>query len=130
MLLKQLVKKVIMGKSLPMLLRTMCNKPESKMSECTCPCCSGGSLSDFEPAAVQTPAPDFKGKAWHDGFKDVSLSDYKGKYVVLFFYPLDFTFVCPTEIIEFSKKAALFRETSKMQDPFTLCRLRSRWLLG
>ena len=34
-------------------------------------------------------------------FKDISLSDYKGKYVVLFFYPLDFTFVCPTEIVAF-----------------------------
>ena len=35
----------------------------------------------------------------------VSLSDYKGKYVVLFFYPKDFTFVCPTEIIAFSGEA-------------------------
>ena len=39
-------------------------------------------------------------------FKEVSLDDYKGKYVVLFFYPLDFTFVCPTEIIAFSDAAA------------------------
>ena len=37
-------------------------------------------------------------------FKEISLSDYKGKYVVLFFYPLDFTFVCPTEIIAFSDR--------------------------
>jgi len=37
-------------------------------------------------------------------FKTVSLSDYQGKYVVLFFYPLDFTFVCPTEIIEMSDR--------------------------
>ena len=35
---------------------------------------------------------------YEDNFKKISLSDYKGKYVVLFFYPLDFTFVCPTEI--------------------------------
>ena len=34
-------------------------------------------------------------------FKRISLSDYNGKYVVLFYYPLDFTFVCPTEIIAF-----------------------------
>lgn len=40
---------------------------------------------------------------------NVKLSDYKGKYVVLFFYPLDFTFVCPTEIIAFSNKAKEFR---------------------
>lgn len=39
-------------------------------------------------------------------FKTVSLSDYQGKYVVLFFYPLDFTFVCPTEIIEMSDRYA------------------------
>ena len=43
-------------------------------------------------------------------FKDVALSDYKGKYVVLFFYPLDWTFVCPTEIIAFSDAAAKFKE--------------------
>ena len=53
-------------------------------------------------------------KAWYKGeFKDISLSDYKGKYVLLFFYPADFTFVCPTEIIEFSKKSPEFRKTSK-----------------
>ena len=39
-------------------------------------------------------------------FKEISLADYHGKYVVLFFYPLDFTFVCPTEIIAFSDAAA------------------------
>jgi peroxiredoxin (alkyl hydroperoxide reductase subunit C) len=39
-----------------------------------------------------------------------SLSDLKGKYVVLFFYPLDFTFVCPTEIIEFNRKLGQFKE--------------------
>ena len=38
-------------------------------------------------------------------FKEISLADYKGKYVVLFFYPLDFTFVCPTEIIAFSDRS-------------------------
>jgi peroxiredoxin 2/4 len=39
-----------------------------------------------------------------------SLGDLKGKYVALFFYPLDFTFVCPTEIIEFNRKLAHFKE--------------------
>lgn len=50
-------------------------------------------------------APDFAAQAlMADGsFKDVKLSDYKGKWVVLFFYPLDFTFVCPTEIQGFNK---------------------------
>ena len=53
---------------------------------------------------VQTKAPDFTAQAvMPDGsFKEIKLSDYRGKYVVLFFYPLDFTFVCPTEIIAFS----------------------------
>lgn len=61
-------------------------------------------------ARVQHPAPDFKGTAVVDGqFKQIQLSDYKGKYLVLFFYPLDFTFVCPTEIIAFSDKVADFK---------------------
>lgn len=38
------------------------------------------------------------------------LQDYKGKYVVVFFYPLDFTFVCPTEIIAFSDNIEKFKE--------------------
>lgn len=60
---------------------------------------------------VQHPAPDFAGKAVVNGdFKDIKLSDFKGKYLVLFFYPLDFTFVCPTEIIAFSDRMAEFKE--------------------
>ena len=43
-------------------------------------------------------------------FVDVKLSDYAGKWVVLFFYPLDFTFVCPTEIRGFSKRVAEFEQ--------------------
>jgi len=60
---------------------------------------------------VQKNAPDFKGKAvvGHE-FRDIGLSSYKGKWVVLFFYPLDFTFVCPTEIIEFSDKLDEFKK--------------------
>merc|ERR1712000_196239 len=46
------------------------------------------------------PAPHFEGEAVVNGeFKQISLKDYKGKYLVLYFYPLDFTFVCPTEIV-------------------------------
>jgi peroxiredoxin 3 len=60
-------------------------------------------------AHVQQPAPHFSCEALVNGaFKDVSLSDYKGKYLVLFFYPLDFTFVCPTEILAFNDRAAEF----------------------
>ena len=57
----------------------------------------------------QMQAPKFVGTAVVDGqFKVISLEDYKGKYVILFFYPLDFTFVCPTEIIAFSDRVAEF----------------------
>lgn len=61
---------------------------------------------------VQQPAPDFKAQAvMPDGsFQPVSISDYKGQYVLLFFYPLDFTFVCPTEIIAFSESVSAFKE--------------------
>lgn len=61
---------------------------------------------------VTKPAPEFKAQAvMADGsFKQVSLSDYKGKYVVLYFYPLDFTFVCPSEILAFDRKVAEFKE--------------------
>ncbi len=61
---------------------------------------------------VGKEAPDFKAEAvMPDGsFQEVSLSDYRGKYVVLFFYPLDFTFVCPTEIIAFSEAIEEFEK--------------------
>ena len=61
--------------------------------------------------SISKPAPDFKGQAVINGhFKDIQLTDYKGKYVVLFFYPLDFTFVCPTELIAFNEKLDEFRQ--------------------
>lgn len=62
-------------------------------------------------AHVQGPAPHFRAEAvLPDGqFQTVSLDDFKGKYLVLFSYPLDFTFVCPTEIIAFSESVDRFR---------------------
>lgn len=58
---------------------------------------------------VGQAAPDFTATAVVDQeFKTIKLSDYRGKYVVLFFYPLDFTFVCPTEITAFSDRYAEF----------------------
>lgn len=59
----------------------------------------GKQAPDFAAAAVMADG------SINDSF---SLSDYKGKYVVLFFYPLDFTFVCPTELIAFSHRIADF----------------------
>jgi peroxiredoxin 2/4 len=62
-------------------------------------------------AFVSQKAPDFSADAYVNGeFKKVSLADYKGKKVVLFFYPLDFTFVCPTEILAFSDRLADFKK--------------------
>ncbi len=55
---------------------------------------------------VGSPAPKFKAKAYlrsKDQFIDVSLEDYKGKWLCLYFYPMDFTFVCPTEIVAFNR---------------------------
>ena len=61
---------------------------------------------------VTKPAPDFKANAvLKDGsFAELTLSQFKGKYVLLFFYPLDFTFVCPTEIISFSDRVKEFTD--------------------
>jgi hypothetical protein len=65
-------------------------------------------------ARVSFPAPHFEGMSWHvNQFKKISLDEYKGKYVVLFFYPLDFTFVCPTEIKAFDDLSDKFKEISK-----------------
>jgi len=65
---------------------------------------------------VQKPAPDFKATAVVNGaFEEISLSEYKGKkYVLLYFYPLDFTFVCPTEILAFNEKLAEFTKRKKV----------------
>ncbi len=54
-------------------------------------------------------APDFKAKAYHDGkIVELSLCDFKGKWIVLVFYPRDFTFICPTELASFGKQQADF----------------------
>jgi peroxiredoxin 2/4 len=60
---------------------------------------------------VTQAAPDFTANAVmpDNSFGSITLSALKGKYVVLFFYPLDFTFVCPSEILAFNKKVAEFK---------------------
>eukprot|EP01102_Stenamoeba_stenopodia_P019765 TRINITY_DN753_c0_g1_i1.p1 TRINITY_DN753_c0_g1~~TRINITY_DN753_c0_g1_i1.p1 ORF type:complete len:198 (+),score=44.00 TRINITY_DN753_c0_g1_i1:140-733(+) len=64
-------------------------------------------------ARVGHPAPDFECDAVvGQDFKRIKLSDYKGKYVVLFFYPLDWTFVCPSEILAFNDNAKAFRDVN------------------
>ena len=59
---------------------------------------------------VTKEAPEFAAQAVlpDNSFAELTLSSYRGKYVVLFFYPLDFTFVCPSEIIAFDKGLAKF----------------------
>lgn len=60
---------------------------------------------------VGQKAPDFELEGvLNDQFISESLSKYRGKWVVLFFYPLDFTFICPTEITEFSRRNDEFKE--------------------
>jgi peroxiredoxin (alkyl hydroperoxide reductase subunit C) len=61
---------------------------------------------------VGKPAPDFNATAVVDGDfkKNFKLSDFRGKNVVLFFYPLDFTFVCPTELHAFQEKLDHFKK--------------------
>ena len=60
---------------------------------------------------VTQEAPDFTAQAvmGDNTFEEVQLSSYRGKYVLLFFYPLDFTFVCPSEIIAFDTALDKFR---------------------
>ncbi|MCP4703671.1 MAG: peroxiredoxin [candidate division Zixibacteria bacterium] len=61
---------------------------------------------------VTKEAPDFTAQAVmpDNSFAELKLSSYRGKYVVLFFYPLDFTFVCPSEIIAFNKALDKFKK--------------------
>jgi alkyl hydroperoxide reductase subunit AhpC len=62
-------------------------------------------------AFVSQAAPDFSADAYDNGkFTQVSLADFKGKKIVLFFYPLDFTFVCPTEILAFADALSEFEK--------------------
>src|SRR5437016_3243241 len=60
----------------------------------------------------RSKAPLFKGvnSVVDNKFVKLSLTDYLGKYVVLLFYPFDFTYVCPTELISFSDNIHRFRE--------------------
>ena len=61
---------------------------------------------------VTKEAPDFTAQAVmaDNSMQDLSLSSYRGKHVILFFYPLDFTFVCPSEILAFNKALSQFKK--------------------
>lgn len=60
---------------------------------------------------VTQEAPDFTAEAVmpDNTFAEIKLSAFRGKYVILFFYPLDFTFVCPSEILAFNKRLTDFK---------------------
>ena len=75
---------------------------------------------------VTKQAPAFKTMAVmpDNSITEVSLSDYKGKKVVLFFYPLDFTFVCPTELLAFDKRLGEFESRNTQ---VIGCSVDSRW---
>ena len=54
---------------------------------------------------INAQMPEFKVQAYHNGaFKTVSSEDVKGKWAIFFFYPADFTFVCPTELVDLAEK--------------------------
>ena len=72
--------------------------------------CCNDSYSELQ---IGKPAPDFTVEGYYKGdFKKYSLSDFKGKWVVLFFYPLDFTFVCPTELVQLSEQHGDFESNN------------------
>jgi peroxiredoxin (alkyl hydroperoxide reductase subunit C) len=62
---------------------------------------------------INDAIPDFELKAFHeDTIKDIKFSDYKGKWLVLIFYPADFTFICPTELEEAAINYAEFKDVN------------------
>jgi peroxiredoxin (alkyl hydroperoxide reductase subunit C) len=81
---------------------------------------------------VGKPAPDFKAKAIVDGkiVDDFSLLHYRGKNIIFFFYPLDFTFVCPTELHAFQERLEEFekRQTQVIGCSVDSCYSHLAWL--
>ena len=72
-------------------------------------CC--GNHEEESVCIVNHPAPKFTAEVFHEGqIKKISLDDYKGKWVIMFFYPADFTFVCPTELGEMADRYEKFKE--------------------
>ncbi|XP_054168524.1 peroxiredoxin-2-like [Oppia nitens] len=87
---------------------------------------SGGHRLHYSKTQISKLAPDWEGTAVVNGeFKEFKLSQFRGKYLVFFFYPLDFTFVCPTEIMAFSDRIQEFRSINtevvgvSVDSPFT-----------
>ena len=72
---------------------------------------ASGHALHWSKAFIQQPAPYWEGTAAYKGeLKEMSLDDFKGKYLVMLFYPLAFTFVCPTEVLAFNDRISEFRD--------------------
>ncbi len=75
-------------------------------------CCGGGSCASNMQPVIGQPIADFEVDVYHqEAFRKAHLADFKGKWVVFFFYPADFTFICPTELEEM---AAHYKEFQKL----------------
>lgn len=87
-------------------------------------CCNDSSF--LSPMKLGEHAPEFSNvTAYHNGeFHSVSLSDFRGKWLVFFFYPRDFTFICPTELRGFSDHEAEFK---KLNAEVLGCSTDSEW---
>ncbi len=68
-------------------------------------------MEEIHPPNINAPVPLFETKAFHEGqTKTITLSSYRGKWVVLAFYPADFTFICPTELADLADNYAEFQK--------------------
>ena len=90
-----------------------CQKSDNSCSKSSCnesPCCGKCGRAY---AVVKHKAPKFSGTAfWNGEFRKISNETFQNKYIVLFFYPLDLTFVCPTEIVAFNDMDKKFQEAN------------------
>ncbi len=67
-------------------------------------------MEEIHTPGINAPAPSFEAKAFHEGqTKTINLSSYRGKWVVLAFYPADFTFICPTELADLADNYTEFQ---------------------
>lgn len=91
------------------------NKKECCEENMTCAKCENICYNcddmGFDEVEIGNPIPDFEMEALHeDKVKKIKLSDYQGKWLILFFYPADFTFVCPTELEEMADNYGEFQK--------------------
>ncbi|GAB1225423.1 hypothetical protein ENUP19_0252G0059 [Entamoeba nuttalli] len=97
-----------------MFLQNEKNEEKECCKECCCPRIKAFKkfINTFEKAQIGKEAPEFKAPAYCPcgSIKEIDINEYRGKYVVLLFYPLDWTFVCPTEMIGYSELAGQLKE--------------------